>query len=304
MFRALQNISIRTTIKQSNKNTVSYISERNPLTNNHQPLAEVFFLGGVLTTDAMYPLYRPLLSGNDLHSLGEHSHYLPHPKSVLSNAEELYKRAEDKIMPLVLEQPERSTLVGWSLGGAVAVKLALEHPDSFSDVITIAGAEAGIPDPTSHEASLSLRGLFKLVGNISGKDGILSTSANMREQRERIQAEWSKDIKLHMIKPTFDDLLRFPHGLDLQLPEGQSPRRMIVAPTISMPGFINRKRNTSGMYDLKAIKSALPASHYDIPLNPSVISYIRKIRRGSAHIDVPIVPIPKVAASVELSKAA
>lgn len=103
---------------------------------------DIVFLHGWGMNSGAFTSFIPYLDKNfqvttiDLPGFGENSHYVPAPYSVenLANA-------------IIQHLPEKCVLVGWSLGGLVAQKVAILAPDKLAGLVTIASTPRFIAGP-------------------------------------------------------------------------------------------------------------------------------------------------------------
>jgi hypothetical protein len=251
-------------------------------------MAPVIAIGGLLTIKRHLPLYRPLLSGQTASELPASERFFPIPDRGLGHHEEMFDQLASQVIGAYERLEEPPVLVGHSLGGLMATKFGLEHPDKVSAVVCLAGVQEGI----KHETPSSFL-LNRFLGSPPGRQLIQHDSDHMTAHKQKIAEDWSADVPLHLISPTFDDLLLLPQGLGLELPEGQEPQRRVVG----LPGTGFLLRFIPGMpKNTQILSSPALASHVDIPANIGVIRYTRAIRRAVASNVEPLIlssePVP------------
>jgi len=245
------------------------MSERDPsLSTAEADMAPALAIGGVMTVKQLLFMYEPLLGQ---HPIPARDRFFPIPRHLVKNREALESKLETDIEQACDKLDERAVLIGHSLGGHVAVRFGLEHPDKVAAVVSLAGAQMGVKQETP-----SIRGLTRILGSPQGRIDMQHDSTYMTEHLDRVASEWSPEVDLHLIAATIDDMFPGGHSLGVQLPEGQEVHRRVVG----WPGstFMNRLLFSGMPAGTKAIHSILPTSHYDIPRNPSVINYVRGVR--------------------------
>ena len=237
-------------------------------------MAPVVVIGGLMVLKRHLPLYRPLLSGKTNSELSASDRFFPVPDKGLGDHEEMFEELSSQLINASERLEEPPVVVGHSLGGLMATKFAVEHPDKVSAVVCLAGLQEGI----KHETPSSF-GLNLLLGRPPGRQLIQHDSDHMTAHKQKIANDWSADVPLHLVASPIDDLLLFPQGLGLELPEGQEPERRVVG----LPGSGFLLRFVPGMpKNTQILGSPVIANHYDIPANISVNRYTRAVRRAVA----------------------
>lgn len=251
------------------------MSERDPsLTQPESNMAALVGVGGLLSVKTQWAYYAPMLGGS-ASPLSAKERFLPIPDKGLSPFDEMYGQLEEQLAKTYERLEERVVLFGHSLGGLMVTELALDNPDKISSVICLAGAQDGIKKLTPTGKILK-----RFLGNPEHSADLFHDSDMMTEHRERIATEWPSHISLHLISPTYDDLIPAPQGLGLELPEGQQPQRRIIVPRLPGVEFGIRAR-TKDVPNVRWLRPILPAGHVDIAICPPVIAYTRKVRRAA-----------------------
>jgi pimeloyl-ACP methyl ester carboxylesterase len=248
---------------------MSETKRHNRSTNEMSP---IIGLGGVLTVKRMLLAYKLLLNGKTNSDVPAHERFIPPPERGLGKREEMYKDVEDRVFRLHEKFNEPATIVGHSLGSYFMFRLALDHPDWFNHGVSLGGLIGGIKQEPP-----SMKLLTSFLGNPPGKQDLMYNSEHMQEMRHRAITKGLPGMELHLIATPFDDLVKFPTGLQIELPEGQPVERLITAPPF--PGLLNYYRRHSGIADLQQLVTPLPVTHYDIQTNLSVIHHINELRR-------------------------
>lgn len=237
-------------------------------------MAPVIAIGGLLVVKRHLPLYRPLLSGKANSELSASDRFFAVPDKGLGQHEEMFEELSSQIIKVYERLEEPPVVVGHSLGGLMATKFAVEHPDKVSAVVCLAGLQEGIKDETPSSFLLNLA-----LGKPAGRQLIQHDSDHMTAHKQKVAEDWPADVPLHLISTPIDDLLLFPQGLGLELPEGQEPQRRVVG----LPGTGFLLRLIPGMpKNTRILRSPVLANHYDIPVNIGVLRYTRAIRRTVA----------------------
>lgn len=235
-------------------------------------MAPVLGIGGLLSVKTQWHYYRPLLSDPNS-PLGPKERFLPIPDRGLSSFPEMYGQLEEDFVATQEKLEEKVVLVGHSLGGLMAIKLGLEHPDKTASVVSLAGIQEGIRSLTPTGKLLKW-----MLKNPPEAENLHPDSDLMQEHKKKIAAEWSPDTSLHLRSPTFDHLIPLPQGLCLELPDGQQPSRKVVGP----PGMGFLLRRISDMPRDVDILPSLPTGHEDMAISLAVIRETRRIRRDEA----------------------
>lgn len=266
------------------------MGEQAPAPITDTQLAPVVAIGGLLSFKRQWPFYQPLLKDSNC-EVPVQERFLAVPDGGRGPIDEMHDQlAEDLTDAHEKLDGQRFVLAGHSLGGLMATMLALEHSDKIAGAICVAGAQEGIRRETP--SSLFLRAALR---HPPGEKHIKHDSEFMMDHKSRVATEWPADTPLHLVSATYDDLLLHPQGLQLELPDSQTPERRIIAP----PGMSWLYRRIPGMpKDVEFIPS-YPVGHIDIVRSPALLAYVRRVRREAAApdnvVNLPTAALPAAA---------
>ena len=249
---------------------------------------EIVFLHGWGMNSGAFTSFIPYLSDNftittiDLPGFGENADHLPSPYTVetLANA-------------LVDVLPERCVLVGWSLGGLVAQKLALIAPEKLAGLITIASTPRFIAGPGWPGIAADLLKMFEA-----------QLEKNYQKTLERflaIQAMGSETAKQD-IKAIREHVTQFPDPAEEALKKGlrilstediRQEIGRIAVPTLRIYGRLDSLVPTSGIDNICELQPqsdtvVLPhASHAPFISHPQqtadiIFSFVANVQRQKA----------------------
>lgn len=203
---------------------------------------EVVFLHGWGMNSGAFTSFIPHISDNfrvttiDLPGFGENAGNVPSTYNVDSLAE--------AILPYL---PKKCMVVGWSLGGLVAQKLALMAPEILTGLITIASTPRFIAGPGWPGIAADLLGLFEA-----------QLEKDFQKTLERflaIQAMGSDTAK-HDIKVIRQQITQYPSPAEEALKKGlrilssadlRQDIARIVVPTLRLYGRLDSLIPTSGI---------------------------------------------------------
>jgi pimeloyl-ACP methyl ester carboxylesterase len=258
-------------------------------------LAPILAIGGLLSVKQQWPFYRPLLK-DPVCELPVSQRFFAVPDGGRGTIEETFEQLEERLLETHERlEGQRAVLGGHSLGGLLATMLALEHPDKVSDVVCMAGLQEGLRYDT-----LSTLALRKILRHPPGEEHIQHDSDFMIRHKERIATEWSQNTSLHLVSPTYDDLLLHPQGLRVELPEGQKSQKRVIG--LPIPGAEFLLRRIPGIpKDVKLIPSIYPVGHIDLAVAPALLAYTRRVRRETARQAEAESIVPDIAAAMPLA---
>lgn len=238
-------------------------------------MAPMIGVGGLLSVKTQWHYYSALLGGSSDTQLNAKDRFLPIPDKGLSNFPEMYGQLEEQLVETHQRLEERTVMFGHSLGALMATMLAIEHPDKVSGVICLAGVQDGVTTETWAGTILRLG-----LRNPPGAEDLKAESDFMQSHKKNMATRWSPNTSLHLISPTYDQLIPSPQGLGVILPSGQSPEKRYVVPS-GLPKFIAQRllRMPASAEPLRGIS----VEHVTIALSPSVIRYSREVRRAAAN---------------------
>ncbi|HET7060000.1 MAG TPA: alpha/beta hydrolase [Candidatus Saccharimonadales bacterium] len=263
------------------------MSERAPsITQGSTELTPIVAIGGLLSVKQQWPFYAPLLKDSSC-ELGIRNRFFAIPDRGLGTIEETYGKLEEKLIETHERlDGQRAVLAGHSLGGLMTTMLALEHPDKVSDAVCMAGLQEGIKYDT-----LTTHALRLLLRHPPGEEDIGYDSDFMTRHKERIAKEWSPDTSLHLVSPSYDDLLLHPQGLRVELPDGQKSQKRVVGPPLPGAEFVLRR--IPGMpKDVKLLGSPILVGHIDLVISWSMLRYARGVRQGGVAQELQETAIP------------
>jgi pimeloyl-ACP methyl ester carboxylesterase len=241
-----------------------------------QEMAPVAVLGGLFTGSEALPFYMGTLAGHATANLPYEDRFIPPPNRGLGDKDEMFAELEEKLLSVYdrLEQP--FVLAGHSLGGLLASKFALKHPEATAAVVCFAGAQEGVLEETF--CVLALRfGIEKITRRKSQYDHILFGSDHMLEHRQAVSDGWSDDVGVHLISPAHDVLFPLPHGLRMPLPKTNPANTYVVGrSTEDIMHIEGMPEQTIG------IPSLLKPDHILLPWHPSALAKLREVRVEAA----------------------
>ena len=167
---------------------------------------DVVFLHGWGMNSGAFTSFIPYLSDNfrvttiDLPGFGENAEFVPSPYNV-----------ETLAQSVVNQLPDQCVLVGWSLGGLVAQKLALLAPEKLTGLVTIASTPRFIAGPCWPGIAADLLSMFET-----------QLEKNYQKTLERflaIQAMGSETAKQD-IKAIREQVTQFPDPAEEALKKG------------------------------------------------------------------------------------
>jgi hypothetical protein len=231
-------------------------------------------IGGALTTKGCKFAYSGQLGEDPYLSAGDR--FFPNPGENVRHHEETFKRLEEFTERVFSKAEERRlVVVGHSFGGLLAVKLGLERPDLVAAVKSEAGLQEG------YNETIGVKAVKLLVGHADGEEDARDDSAHIREFHEEIAERWSSDVSLSLHSASFDICFPLPQGLRIELPEGQQPRRRIVAP--ALPFLMASLRHIPGMPpDTELLHSSTFTEHVFLPMNQAEIKDTQRLRIETA----------------------
>ncbi len=237
-------------------------------------MAPIITVGGLKSDITPWRVYSPILASSDASPAAER--FLPVLQGGLASFEDMNKHLEEGIQAAYEQARQRLVVACHSLSGLLVTEAAVDHPEWISDVICMAGLQAGM---RGEKAAAKL--LKHVLGNPVTAANLQEDSDLMTEHKEKVASEWSPDTSLHIVAPTTDILIPPQQGLSLELPPGQKPEKRMVVPRLM---FESVSRRVFGVPDdTEVLKSIFgPADHFNIALTPAVISYIRGVRREAA----------------------
>ena len=189
----------------------------------------------------------------------------------------------DKFDRLHEATDSRFYVVGHSLGGALATLLALERPDAVEGVACLAGAQEGV-HPKAIMAWALKAGFYNRKKELTRyADDIHPESDFIQKLKTRMAQDWSEDIPLTLYSapPLADILVSAPQGLRAQLPEGQTPERLVVTPNVNIFGkkTLDLVRRFPAMpQDVEILHSKVPAGHINMPRLDAVKNHVNQKR--------------------------
>ena len=212
------------------------------VTRTHGTGKDLVFIHGWGMNSGAFTSFIPYLSADfrittiDLPGFGENAAHVPTPYTVASLSE--------MIAPLL---PSQSIVVGWSLGGLVAQKLAAQRPNLLAGLVTIASTPRFVAGPCWPGIAADLLNMFKQ-----------QLEKNFSKTLERflaIQAMGSDTAKQD-IKAIREQITEFPSPSEEALKEGlhilscedlRSELKRIIVPTLRLYGRLDSLVPTSGI---------------------------------------------------------
>jgi pimeloyl-ACP methyl ester carboxylesterase len=236
--------------------------------------APIVVVSGLLTGSECQSLYGRALDNNKNWNLPPKKRFITPFGRGLKNPEEMFKRAEEEVLTAYDVLNEPIVAVGHSLGALIIQKVLVANPQVKGKVLLTAGVHEGqiFSTPSSVALTKSLT-LLHLLENPEAAKILKHDSDFMTEHIETVASEWSDEMEVHGAYTTLDDLLPPPHGMRLELPEGQQAERLII--TLPIPGiesglkFLTRNRKAD------VVRSWQPALHANIVRHPAFIKYLR-----------------------------
>jgi pimeloyl-ACP methyl ester carboxylesterase len=231
-------------------------------------------------------LYKPLLNDGLDWELPPEDRYIPLPNRGLGDPQETIKRLEEITLSKVQKLGGRVVLVGHSLGAWYGEEVILDNPEAATDVVLAAGAHDGKKYETA--SSLAIRHILMnpvmryLLGNPDITKHINHDSELMQEHRERMATQWPDDVGLHAVNTTFDYVLPFMHGLNIELPNDGEAEASVI--TLPLPGMESMLRLLGRNPNIKHLSSIRPAFHTDIIRHPMLINYVRDLQYRSPQV--------------------
>lgn len=271
------------------------LSER-PSSTQDEPMAPVIGIGGLLSKQVQWGFYSALLGGASSHGLSVKERFWAIPSMGLGPFDEMYGQLEERLVKTHDRLGERVVLWGHSLGGLMVSQLGLHHPDKVADVVCLAGAQQGVGSLT-----VAGRALKRALGNPTESGKLLADSDFMKDHMQSLAERWSPTTGMHLVAPTTDYLIPTPWGLGIKLPEGQQPTKKYVAPH-GIPGALIRKVMRLG--DDVDLMRDVPADHISLPVTPSVINYMRQVRRSAAAPSAELIQLPSQSPSLAPARTA
>lgn len=203
---------------------------------------DIVFLHGWGMNSGAFTSFTPYLSDNftvttiDLPGFGENAEHVPSPYNTDTLAQ--------AILPLL---PEHCVLIGWSLGGLVAQKIALLAPEKLAGLVTMASTPRFIAGPSWPGIAADLLNMFEA-----------QLEKNYQKTLERflaIQAMGSETAKQD-IKAIRQQVTQYPDPAEEALKKGlrilstEDMRQeigRIAVPTLRVYGRLDSLVPTSGI---------------------------------------------------------
>lgn len=236
-------------------------------------------VGGLGSFKNQWPGYKHLMGGSES-PLHVSKHFLAIPDHGLSPVEEMYGELEENFLEVHDHLESKVTLFGHSLGGFMVTRLGIDHPDKISNVVAVAGVQEGVKSITPSGQILKF-----LLNNPPGEEHIMHESDFIQSHLQRVKTEWDPDVNLHLISPTYDTLIPAPQGLGLEVPDGQSIEKHMIAP--NFPGLRRMLRHRYRLpEDVGFLDNPWAVGHVDIAFSLGLFNYMKQIRRDSPESDV------------------
>jgi pimeloyl-ACP methyl ester carboxylesterase len=214
-------------------------------------------------------LYKWMLNGDSVVSLPPEDRYLPIPSRGLGEKDEMIGVLDEKLDEAYQRLEEPVVIAAHSLGVLFATSLAIRNPDKVRGVYGVGGAHLGIKVET-----LSIKAIKAYLGESSEYLHIRHDSEHMVEHKRSMAEDWPEGVELCLVSTPIDDLVLFPHGLDVKLPnDREAEKRVLGVPDFIVKRLPGLPKNTRGMMSYMS-------THIDMPLNPTVVKRLLEIRRA------------------------
>jgi hypothetical protein len=251
----------------------------------------IIVVGGLLTGKECLGHYKPALDNNINWNLPPEKRFFTPFGRGLKDPQEMFDRAEEEILTAYDELGEPIVAVGHSLGALIIQKVLSANPQVKGEVVLAAGVHEGqiFSTPSSIALTQSLV-LLHLLKDPKSAEILKHDSDFMLEHTQKVATGWSEDMGVHGIYTTLDDLLPPPHGMRLELPEGQEAERLIITPPI--PKIDSGLRFLTHNRKAEVVHSWRPAFHANIVRHPAFISYLRNLQMNTVNIGPLLEEVP------------